>query len=115
MPRYLIIVTFSRAACISPALTRCFSRHFGCISLGVHELTLVLATNFPGQLAAQLAGSSSEQNFGELLSGQLADDAFHLQCEERSQNFAGVQASSFNEVVDGLRFFGTQQRVKFLF
>ena len=48
------------------------------------------------------------QYFRELLARQLPHDALHLQSTERSQNFARVQAGSFRQVLDWLRFFCTQ-------
>jgi hypothetical protein len=50
-----------------------------------------------------------------LFAGQLADHAFHLQVEERSQNLRRVQAGVFHEFVDVAGFFGGQQFVKAFF
>jgi hypothetical protein len=41
-----------------------------------------------------------QQDFAELFAGQLPDDPFHLQVEERSQNFGRVQAGAFHDVID---------------
>jgi hypothetical protein len=41
-----------------------------------------------------------QQDFAELLARQLPDNAFHLQIEERSQNFGRVQAGAFHDVID---------------
>ena len=42
-----------------------------------------------------------EQNLAELLAGELPNDAFHLQIEQRSQNLGRVQGGAFDDVVDG--------------
>src|SRR5208282_751621 len=41
-----------------------------------------------------------QQYLNELLSRQLADDAFHLQFKEGSENFARIQSSGFHNVVN---------------
>jgi hypothetical protein len=48
------------------------------------------------------------KDLGELLPRQLPDDAFHLQVQEGSQNFARIQPSGFDQVVNRSGLFRTQ-------
>jgi hypothetical protein len=50
-----------------------------------------------------------QQDFAELLAGQLPDDALHLQIKKRSQNFRRVQARAFHDVINMHRLLGTEQ------
>ncbi len=47
-----------------------------------------------------------QQDFAELLSRQLPDDAFHLQIKERSQNFGRIQAGAFHNIINVHRLLG---------
>ena len=43
-----------------------------------------------------------QQDFAELLAGQLPDDALHLQSEERSENFGRVQAGALHSTMSSM-------------
>ena len=53
-----------------------------------------------------------QQDFAELLSRQLPDDAFHLQIKERSQNFGRIQAGAFHNIINVHRLLGAEQLVE---
>ena len=50
-----------------------------------------------------------QQDFAELLSRQLPDDAFHLQIKERSQNFGRIQAGAFHNIINVHQLLGAEQ------
>ena len=51
------------------------------------------------------------QNLAELLPGQLPRQPFHFHFKERSQNFAGVQATRFHDVVNVPQILMAQQLI----
>ncbi len=53
-----------------------------------------------------------QQDFAELLSRQLPDDAFHLQIKERSQNFGRIPAGAFHDVINVHRLLGAERLVE---
>src|SRR5260370_24793675 len=53
-----------------------------------------------------------QQDFAELLSRQLPDDAFHLQIKERSQNFGRIPAGAFHDVMNVHRLLGAERLVQ---
>jgi len=50
-----------------------------------------------------------QQDFAELLSRQLPDDAFHLQIKKRSQNFGRIQTGAFHNIINVHRLLGAEQ------
>jgi hypothetical protein len=56
-----------------------------------------------------------QQDLTELLSGQLPDDAFHLQGKKGSQNVAGIQPGVFYDFVNMPWFLGAECVVNLLF
>jgi hypothetical protein len=52
--------------------------------------------------ATAVTASHLQPYLGELLPGQLPDDAFHLQGKQGSENVAGIQSGRFDDVVNRL-------------